>query len=412
MPTWAAARPDGRQDLPAELFAVPHSLSSDGATVVAGERWSDSALVYAHTEAGWRLQGRLTPQVKEEHTCGLIHDVDGDTIAISEYVPSTGPGTVGRVWIYRRSEGDWTLEQKLAPSGSAYRGFGASVAISGDTLLVGAPETTVGDSIFAGVVYAYTRSGTRWTQRAKLRCDETNEGGTFGDALALQGSTAVVAASQMDWGGNNNAGQVFVFTGGAPTGTSAPPSGRGTACSASTSARPSPSTRAPSRSEPGSHPTAGPSTSSPAEAAPGPSRPGSPPPTATATWAWGTGWLWAATPSSRPRSGRRRSRLGTPREPCTSSTGAARRGVRRRSSAPRRRERLDRRPVGRRRRRRPARRVDGRLAKHPARVPPVRDWPRAAARCARAERRARQRHLADRAGPDRGTHRWAGARLP
>lgn len=214
MPTWAAARPDGRQDLPAELFAVPHSLSSDGATVVAGERWSDSALVYAHTEAGWRLQGRLTPQVKEEYTCGLIHDVDGDTIAISEYVPSTGPGTVGRVWIYRRGEGDWTLEQKLAPSGSAYRGFGASVAISGDTLLVGAPEATVGDSIFAGVVYAYTRSGTRWTQRAKLRCDETNEGGTFGDALALQGSTAVVAASQMDWGGNNNAGQVFVFTGG------------------------------------------------------------------------------------------------------------------------------------------------------------------------------------------------------
>jgi hypothetical protein len=213
MPIGAAARPDGRQDLPAELFAVPHSLASDGTTVVAGERWSDSALVYAHTEAGWRLQGRLTPQVKDEYTCGLIQDVDGDTIAISEYVPSTSPGTVGRIWIYRRVDGAWTLEQRLAPSGSAYRSFGASVAISGDTLLVGAPEATVGDSIFAGVVYVYTRSGTRWTQRAKLRCDETNEGGTFGDAIDLQGSTAAIAASQMDWGGNNNAGQVFVFTG-------------------------------------------------------------------------------------------------------------------------------------------------------------------------------------------------------
>ena len=120
---------------------------------------------------------------------------------------------MGRIWIYRRVDGAWTLEQKLAPSGSAYRGFGESVAISGDTLFVSAPEATVGDSIFAGVVYVYTRSGSRWTQRAKLACDETNEGGTFGDAIALQGSTAVIAASQMDWGGNNNAGEAFVFTG-------------------------------------------------------------------------------------------------------------------------------------------------------------------------------------------------------
>lgn len=212
MPLRAAARPDGRQDLPSELFAVPHTLSSDGTTVVSGERWSDSARVYARTEAGWRLQARLAPQVAEQNSSGLIHDVDGDTIAISEYVASTSPGTVGRIWIYRRVDDVWTLEQKLAPAGAAYRGFGASVAISGDTLFVGAPEATVGDSIFAGVVYVYTRSGTKWTQRAKLRCDETNEGGTFGDAIALQGSIAAIAASQMDTA-TNNAGQVFVFTG-------------------------------------------------------------------------------------------------------------------------------------------------------------------------------------------------------
>lgn len=114
--------------------------------------------------------------------------------------------------------------------------FGYSVALSGDTLAVGAPfesSAALGvnpdgedddSAIEAGAVYVFTRSSGVWSQEAYLKADNAQTGDAFGESLALFEGTLVVGAPGEDSGtsgvslegsGNNaagGAGAVYVFT--------------------------------------------------------------------------------------------------------------------------------------------------------------------------------------------------------
>lgn len=99
----------------------------------------------------------------------------------------------GAAYIFTGSGGSWTQQAKLvAGDGDAYHWFGSSVAISGDTALVGAPDH---DS-----AYVFTRSGATWTQQAQLTVAGVSG---FGASAALDGGTALVGGG----------GSVYVFTG-------------------------------------------------------------------------------------------------------------------------------------------------------------------------------------------------------
>jgi hypothetical protein len=208
------ASPDGGWSDSTSLIATATSLAAGGDTAVAGDFWHGAARVFGHTDEGWKLEARLKPAGDGENLYGRHVAADGDTVAVSDY-NETGANRdgAGKVFIYRRTAGAWALEQVLKPTGAAYRSFGRALALSGDTLLVGAPEVAVGAEKLAGAVYVYTRSGSTWTQRDKLTCADAHIDDSFGRAVALQGSTAVIAAPRKDWGGHNCGGQVFVFTG-------------------------------------------------------------------------------------------------------------------------------------------------------------------------------------------------------
>ncbi|HJK98392.1 MAG TPA: hypothetical protein RMF84_14270, partial [Polyangiaceae bacterium LLY-WYZ-14_1] len=87
--------------------------------------------------------------------------------------------------------------------------FGYAVAVSGDTLAVGAPQESSNstgvngdednnDAVRSGAVYVFTRSGGRWSQQAYVKASNTGsrtfEGDAFGAAIALDGDTLVVGA--------------------------------------------------------------------------------------------------------------------------------------------------------------------------------------------------------------------------
>jgi hypothetical protein len=103
-----------------------------------------------------------------------------------------------------------TIVQQAELTGPGNNGFGAAVALSSDgsTALVGAQE---GDQ---GAAYVFTRSGTRWTQQAKLtgagESTDAFDGDAFGYSVALSsdGDTAIVGAPD----NADNAGAVWVFT--------------------------------------------------------------------------------------------------------------------------------------------------------------------------------------------------------
>ena len=111
--------------------------------------------------------------------------------------------------------------------------FGLSVAISGDTLVVGAPyeasaatgvngDQADNSAADAGAAYVFARSGTVWTQQAYLKASNTNGGDGFA-SVAISGDTVVVGAtgeSSAATGVNGNqadntaarAGAAYVFT--------------------------------------------------------------------------------------------------------------------------------------------------------------------------------------------------------
>ena len=102
----------------------------------------------------------------------------------------------GAAYIFEKGDdGLWTQAQKLTASDfGAEAQFGNAVALSGDTALIGAYNSTINDNAYQGAAYVFTRSGTTWTETQKLVADDGAGGDDFGNAVALDGNRALVAA--------------------------------------------------------------------------------------------------------------------------------------------------------------------------------------------------------------------------
>jgi hypothetical protein len=102
----------------------------------------------------------------------------------------------GAAYIFQKGDdGLWTQTQMLTASDfGAEAQFGNAVALSGDTALIGAYNSTIDDNAYQGAAYVFTRSGTTWTQTQKLVADDGVGGDDFGNAVALDGNRALVAA--------------------------------------------------------------------------------------------------------------------------------------------------------------------------------------------------------------------------
>ncbi len=89
----------------------------------------------------------------------------------------------------------FTQQQKLVASDAAAGDdFGFSVAISGETVVVGAPADDGAAGIFQGSAYVFVRSGGVWSQQQKLEASDAAAGDDFGHSVAISGETVVVGA--------------------------------------------------------------------------------------------------------------------------------------------------------------------------------------------------------------------------
>ncbi len=138
--------------------------------------------------------------------------ISGDTALVGSYLAdNAGGGNAGSVYVFVRSGGVWSQQAKLvaddAASGDA---FGTSVALSGDTALIGASLDDFVGNADAGSAYVFVRSGGVWSQQAKLAAGDAND--RFGSAVALSGDTALVGAPRDSVaGGGSLAGRAYVF---------------------------------------------------------------------------------------------------------------------------------------------------------------------------------------------------------
>ena len=119
----------------------------------------------------------------------------GTMVVGAPYATVHGNGGQGAVYVFTDSGGVWTQQAELTSSdAAAYDHFGYSVAISGNTVAVGAPTAFRDGHFKQGAAYVFTRSGGVWTQQAKLTASDGAVDSQIGYAVAVSGNTVVTGA--------------------------------------------------------------------------------------------------------------------------------------------------------------------------------------------------------------------------
>ncbi|MCA8942039.1 MAG: FG-GAP repeat protein, partial [Planctomycetes bacterium] len=181
-----------------------------------------SAYVFGRGAGGWTEQAVLRAAGAEPiDLFGASVAIDGDTIVVGATGEDGGlPGIdpdgsdntkarSGAAYVFVRTGTTWAQQAYIKasnPSGSDY--FGTSVAVFGDTAIVGAPleDSSAngidgdqgGGAADAGAAYVFVRTGGTWTQQAYVKAAHSGAGDLFGSSVAIDGTTAVVGAPGED----------------------------------------------------------------------------------------------------------------------------------------------------------------------------------------------------------------------
>ncbi|MBX3221377.1 MAG: FG-GAP repeat protein [Labilithrix sp.] len=174
-----------------DRFGSSVALSGDTAVVGAsghGDDGQGAAYVFVRSGASWTVQQKLTASTPSASAAfGGAAALTGDTAVIGAPAESGK----GAAYVFVRSGTSWSEQQMLTASdGASGHGFARSVAISGETALVGA----YGVSANRGAAYAFVRTGTSWTEQQKLTTSDSAPNDFFGFSVALSGDTAVAGA--------------------------------------------------------------------------------------------------------------------------------------------------------------------------------------------------------------------------
>ena len=193
---------------------IPARLTVNGEQVFI--EVEDGAAEYPLTiDPVFTLQGKLpAAEASAQDVFGHALALSGDTAVVSAYGDNNaGPYMDrGSVYVFTRAGGVWTLQQKLnAGDGGFYDHIGSAVAISGDTIVVGAREDMVGANYFQGSAYVFTRSDGVWTEQQRIVAPDGAESDSFGASVAVSGDTVVVGAIHDTVGSNYQQGSAYVF---------------------------------------------------------------------------------------------------------------------------------------------------------------------------------------------------------
>jgi hypothetical protein len=174
---------------------------------------SGAAYVFVRTGDTWTQQAYIkASNTRMLYYFGNAVAVSGDTIVIGAY-RQISRNIAGEAYVFVRSVGGtvWNQQAYLIPSNAGPDAFGEAVAVSGDTIIVGAPSEASnatgvdGDGAnnnahASGAAYVFVRpsGGTVWTQQAYLKASNSESLDYFGRSVAVSGDTIVVGAPDED----------------------------------------------------------------------------------------------------------------------------------------------------------------------------------------------------------------------
>jgi len=195
-------------DGPVAVVGAPHHA-------VGSDRLRGAAYVFSRQGSAWTQTAELTaPDGSVSDEFGAAVAVSGDLAVVG--APFHAVGSVieqGAAYVFHRDGASWDEVAALtAADGREYDNFGIAVAVSASSVVVGSDDHQVGRSGEQGVAYVFEQRATGWTQSAELTGADGAAGDFFGSAVAISGSTVVVGAPDHVAGRSRPDGEADVFT--------------------------------------------------------------------------------------------------------------------------------------------------------------------------------------------------------
>ena len=163
------------------------------------------AQVFAQNEQGVRLDDWMGGDV-----FGQVVAMDGAVAVVGAPGRDGGLSDEGAAYVLGRAGNTWSFDEDLISSDPIVGGaFGAAVDVCGDTIVVGAPNER-GLTFTTGVVYVFVRSGSVWSEQARLFPVDGFAGDEFGAAVSVFGDRLLIGAPGNDEDAQD-AGTVYVF---------------------------------------------------------------------------------------------------------------------------------------------------------------------------------------------------------
>jgi hypothetical protein len=180
-----------------------------------GGESAGAAYIYRKNPSGhWLAADKLTPADGEgEDYFGWSVALDGDTAVVGAYSDDDGGTQSGAAYVFRdNGAGEWQQVAKLTSNDAApYDYFGSAVALAENTILVGAYGDDDGGGNYGGAVYVYVEDDFgNWTQVDQLVASDAAAFDYFGYSIAMDGGVALIGAYGNDERGSL-AGAVYVF---------------------------------------------------------------------------------------------------------------------------------------------------------------------------------------------------------
>jgi hypothetical protein len=213
-PTFTQQQKLAGSDTEQDRFGIAVAIS--GETVVVGAPFVGSGAAYVFVRSGgvWNQQQKLEPSdAAAGDLFGFSVAISGETIVVGAgHFTGVQDANPGFAYVFVRNNGVWSQQQKLAASdGTGGERFGRSVAVSGETVVVGAPGDNAGLGAFQGSAYVFVRNSGGWNEQQKLLASDAAESDEFGSSVTISGETVVIGAPDDDGGAGFRQGSAYVF---------------------------------------------------------------------------------------------------------------------------------------------------------------------------------------------------------
>ena len=197
----------------------PHELASpDYAVIGAARAGADQSLagaayIFVRNRNQWNQQAKLVgADVAPADSFGHAVSIEREVAVIGSPGDDDAGSSSGSAYIFVRNGTEWKQQVKLAPADlQRSDAFGSAVLVYRNTIIVGAPKHTHSGVRFTGAAYVFERNGDTWVQETKLAADDAAPSDNFGASLAMSGNTIIVGAPLTDTDRGKDTGAAYVF---------------------------------------------------------------------------------------------------------------------------------------------------------------------------------------------------------